>query len=82
MVDDILLKLYVASVAAYDEVKCQYPQWGYDNLEWYISTGRASTEFLKACNELSKRRMITLIRKASVSCTEDGVQNAKKYLGI
>lgn len=81
-IDDLLFRLLKASFVAYDEEKCRAPQWGYDALEWYIGTGRASLDFLKACEELSDRRMVTLIRKASAGCTDDGVAAAKKYLKI
>lgn len=81
-IDDLLFRLYAASVAAYDEEKCPRPQWGFDNLEWYISTARASLDFLAACEALSKRRMITLIRKASVGNTEEAIVIAKKYLRV
>ena len=81
-IDDLIFRLFKASVAAYDEEKCRCPQWGYDNLEWYISTARASLDFLRACEALSDRRMVTLIRKASFGCAEDGIAAAKKYLKI
>ena len=81
-IDNLLFKLYSASLAAYDEEKCLYPQWGFDNLEWYISTSRASLDFIAACESLSKRRMITLIRKASVGNAEESIAIAKRYLKI
>lgn len=78
--ENLLHRLFMASFAAYDEDRCRTPQWGYDAVKWYIETGRASLEFIKACEALSDRRMITLIRKASVGCTDDGVAAARKYL--
>lgn len=81
-IDDLLFKLHHMSFNAYDEKKCQTPIWGYQNLEWYIASGRASVEFQKAIENLSDRRTITLIQKCSSSCTEDGVKAAKRYLKL
>ncbi len=81
-IDDLLFKLYRLSFSAYDDDKCRNPAWGYQNLEWYITTGRASSEFQKAIENLSDHRMITLIQKCSSSCTDDGVNEAKRYLKL
>lgn len=78
----VLNRLKIASLRAYHDEKCRYPEWGYQNLEWYISTGRAPVEFIRAVANLSDRRMITLIRKASCGGTQSGVDMAKKYLKI
>ena len=81
-VSNILCRLYCLSTKAYNEAKCRYPEWGYQNLEWYISTGRASADFLKAVGSLTDRCMITLIQKASCGTANDGVAMAKKYLKL
>ena len=73
----ILCRLYCLSARAYDEAKCRYHEWGYQNLEWYISTGRAKADFMAAVGNLSDRRMITLIRRAAC-----GIAMAKKYLRL
>ena len=78
----ILCRLYCLSARAYDEAKCRYPEWGYQNLEWYISTGRASADFLAAVGNLSDRRIITLIRRAACGAVNDGIAMAKKYLRL
>ena len=78
----ILCRLYCLSTRAYDEAKCRYPEWGYQSLEWYISTGRASADFLAAVGNLSDRRMITLIRRAACGSVDDGIAMAKKYLRL
>ena len=78
----ILCRLYCLSARAYDEAKCRYPEWGYQNLEWYISTGRVSADFLAAVGNLSDRRMITLIRRAACGSVNDGIAMAKKYLRL
>lgn len=80
--DELLFKLHLCSLKAYDESKCRYPEWGWQNLEWYISTDRAPLEFIKAVESLSEKRMVTLIRKASCGCVTSGIAMAKKYLGL
>lgn len=56
-----------------------------DALQWYIATGRASTEFLAAFCDTSKRQKTTiakrLIEGASKS-TEDAIKSVKQYLKI
>lgn len=78
----ILCRLYCLSARAYDEAQCRYPEWGYQNLEWYISTGRADADFLTAVGNLSDRRMITLIRRAACGTVDGGIAKAKKYLKL
>ena len=78
----ILCRLYCLSARAYDEAQCRYPEWGYQNLEWYISTGRADADFLTAVGSLSDRRMITLIRQAACGTVDGGIAKAKKYLKL
>ena len=78
----ILCRLYCLSARAYDEAQCRYPEWGYQNLEWYISTGRANADFLTAVGSLSDRRMITLIRQAACGTVDGGIAKAKKYLKL
>ena len=81
-INDVLHSLFIASTKAYSESKCRYPQWGYQNLDWYIATGRASNDFLKAIAGLSDRRKITLVQKASVGSASEAVDIAKRYLKI
>lgn len=81
-VSNIICRLYCLTAKAYDEAKCRYPEWGFQNLEWYISTGRASNDFVKAVERLTDRRMITLIQKASCGSADSGVVMAKKYLKL
>lgn len=80
--EDIIYRLHACSMRAYHESKCRYPQWGYQNLEWYITTGRASGEFLNAIWKLSDRRLITLIRKSSCGSCDEAIRIAKRYLKI
>jgi hypothetical protein len=82
MVDEVLFRLHLASLSAYSEKSCRYPEWGWQNLEWYISTGRASTETLQKILRLNKAQLRKLVRVASSSCTEIGVACAKKYLSV
>ena len=82
MYEDLMHRLHTCSLKAYHESKCRYPQWGYQNLEWYITTGRASGEFLYAIWKLSDCRMVTLIRKASCGSCEEAIAVAKKYLKL
>lgn len=76
---EILNKLYVASLKA-ENSECRYPQWGYQNLEWYISSDRASAEFVSAIAKLTERKTITLIRKAAVGNCQMGIEYARKFL--
>ena len=64
------------------EVMEKHIEWGYQNLEWYISTGRANADFLAAVGNLSDRRMITLIRRAACGSMDGGIAMAKKYLRL
>ena len=78
----ILCRLYCLSTCAYDDATCKHPEWGYQNLEWYISTGRASADFLAAVGNLSDRRMITLIQRAACGSMDGGIAMAKKCLRL
>lgn len=61
---------------------CRYPEWGFDNLAWYIGSGRASLELCKKIEALKPGQMRTLIRRASSGSAEKGILNAKRYLGM
>lgn len=75
----VLGKLYAASLKAAG-AGCIYPQWGYDNLCYYIATGRAPTEFVQRIDKLGDKQLLTLIRRASKGSTTSGIDAAKKYL--
>lgn len=50
---------------------------------WYINTGRASTEFLKALCGLSRSRVQTLLGKITkAGSTENVIKVTKKYLKV
>ncbi len=61
---------------------CPHPEWGLDNLAWYIGSGRAPLEFCKKIEALKPGQMRTLIRRASSGSAEQGILSAKRYLGI
>jgi hypothetical protein len=53
------------------------------DLAWYIYTGRASCNYLRAFCGLSKYRINTLARKIlECGCTDDVIAASKKYLKI
>ena len=79
--DGLLFRLKIQSMYAYCKT-CKSPEWGYENLLWYIGSGRAPEEFCKKIERLSDAKMRTLIRRSAEGCTEKGIKNAKKYLGI
>lgn len=81
-IDNLIHRFLMASIAAYDSENCQHPQWGFEALKWYVETDRASLDFMAACEALSKRRMITLLRKASLCCIDDAINAAKRYLKV
>lgn len=54
-------------------------------LNWYISTARASVQFLKAFVNLSDCRMNTLFKKcikADTGTEADAIREIKKYLKV
>ena len=79
LVEEVLFRIKTASLKAYCK-SCPYPEYGYDNLRYYIGTGRAPTEFVHAINKLTDKQMITLVRKAARGSTNDGIKAAKKYI--
>ena len=79
LIDDVLSRIKAASLKAICK-SCPHPWWGYDNLKYYILTGRAPTEFLRAINKLTDKQVITLVRKAARGSTNDGIKAAKKYI--
>ena len=81
MDERVLFKLYIASIKGADDLHPN-TKWGYDALRWYIVTGRACLEFVRAIDALSERRLITLVRRASQGSTEDGINKAYKYLNL
>lgn len=76
LVEEVLSRIKTASLKAYCK-SCPYPEYGYDNLGYYIGTGRAPTEFVHAINKLTDKQMITLVRKAVRGSTNDGIKAAK-----
>lgn len=53
------------------------------DIAWYIQTGRASCDFIRAFCGLSKYRMNTLARKLSTGgSTDEIIAATKKYLKI
>ena len=53
------------------------------DIAWYIWTGRASCDFIRAFCGLSKYRMTTLARKISAGgSTDEIIAISKKYLKI
>lgn len=53
------------------------------DVAWYIYTGRASCDYIRAFCGLSKYRINALARKISVcGCTDDVIAASKKYLKI
>ena len=53
------------------------------DIAWYIQTGRASCDYIRAFCGLSKYRMATLARKISAGgSTDDIIAISKKYLKI
>lgn len=53
------------------------------DIAWYILTGRASCDYVRAFCGLSKYRMNTLARKIlDCGCTDDVIAASKKYLKI
>ena len=53
------------------------------DLSWYIWTGRASCDYIRAFCCLSKYRIDTLARKIlDCGCTDDVIAASKKYLKI
>ena len=79
MDERVLFKLYIASIKGADDL---HPNttFGYNALRWYIASGRACLDFIRAIDALSERRLITLVRRASQGSTEDGINKAYKYL--
>ena len=79
MDERVLFKLYIASIKGTDDLHPN-TKWGYDALRWYIVTGRACLEFVRAIDALSERRLVTLVRRAAQGSTNEGINNAYKYL--
>lgn len=79
--EELLSKLRLASIRATDDLH-PHASWGYDALRWYIASGRAPSEFMRSIDSLSKRRLITLIRRASEGSMDEGINHAYKYLGL
>lgn len=53
------------------------------DIAWYIQTGRASCDYIRAFCALSKYRINTLARKIlDCGCTNDVIDASKKYLKI
>ena len=53
------------------------------DVAWYIHTGRASCDYIRAFCGLSKYRIKTLARKILLcGCTDDVIDVSKKYLKI
>ena len=53
------------------------------DIAWYIWTGRASCDYIRAFCSLSKYRINTLARKIlDCGCTDDVIATSKKYLKI
>ena len=53
------------------------------DIAWYIHTGRASCDYIRAFCGLSKYRINTLARKTlDCGCTDDVIAISKKYLKI
>ena len=53
------------------------------DIAWYIQTGRASCDYIRAFCALSKYRINTLARKIlDCGCTDDVIDASKKYLKI
>ena len=53
------------------------------DIAWYIQTGRASLDYIRAFCALSKYRMTTLARKISAGgSTDEIIAISKKYLKI
>lgn len=53
------------------------------DIAWYIQTGRASCDYIRAFCALSKYRTNTLARKIlDCGCTDDVIAASKKYLKI
>ena len=53
------------------------------DIAWYIQTGRASCDYIRAFCALSKYRINTLARKIlDCGCTDDVIAASKKYLKI
>ena len=53
------------------------------DIAWYIHTGRASCDYIRAFCGLSKYRINTLAKKIlDCGCTDDVIAVSKKYLKI
>ena len=53
------------------------------DIAWYIQTGRASCEYIRAFCALSKYRINALVRKISTcGSTDEVIATSKKYLKI
>lgn len=55
----------------------------YEDLTWYINTGRASTDFIKAlCRLKGNQQKALLMRMLKADyTTDDHIQAARQYLG-
>ena len=53
------------------------------DIAWYVWTGRASCDYIRAFCTLSKDRINTLARKIlDCGCTDDVIDASKKYLKV
>lgn len=77
-IDDIIFRLQIASIPLGKKAENAV-----SDITWYINTGRASCDYLRALCALSKYRVNTLVRKISAcGCTDDVIAASKKYLKI
>lgn len=75
-IDNILWKVRRAAILSEDPVLAEK---AVDSVEWYVRTGRAPLDFIKA---LGRCRASVLVRKITPvwSCTDEVIRVTKKHL--
>lgn len=87
-IDDQLWNLYRVSLDykySGDQRAAYVAMTANGTVQWWIRTGRASTQFLKAFVNLSKHRLNTLVKKciaADAGCEDEAIKVIKKYLKV
>lgn len=77
-IDDILHKLKISAIPQGRTAENRV-----SDLAWYIDTGRASCDYIRALCGLSKYRINALVRKISTcGSTDEVIATSKKYLKI
>lgn len=73
--EDILFRLYLASIRS----NTKFRDWAYNAIAWYVTTDRASIDFVRSLSKANPDKLIGRLGKEPHS-DDEYIEGAKDYL--